>query len=94
MFFNDFDQKDYKVFLEKKPQRIISLVPSQTELLHDLGISNSLVGRTKFCIHPPENRAIPILGGTKRIHRERLVKAQPDLVIGNREENKRPISNG
>ena len=74
MFFNDFDQTGYKVFLEKKPQRIISLIPSHTELLHDLGISNSLVDRTKFCIHPQENQTNPILGGTKQIHRERLIK--------------------
>ena len=46
------DQLNRKIKLEKRPQRIISLVPSQTELLFDLGLSNNVVGITNFCIHP------------------------------------------
>ena len=87
MFFEDIDQTGYRVSLRKAPQRIISLVPSQTELLHDLGATNLLVGRTKFCIHPPGIQAIPVVGGTKQINREKLFDVKPDLVIGNQEEN-------
>ena len=87
MFFEDIDQTGYRISLRKAPQRIISLVPSQTELLHDLGATNLLVGRTKFCIHPPGIQAIPVVGGTKQINREKLFDVKPDLVIGNQEEN-------
>ena len=87
MFFEDIDQTGYRVSLRKAPQRIISLVPSQTELLHDLGATDLLVGRTKFCIHPPGIQAIPVVGGTKQINQERLLEVKPDLVIGNHEEN-------
>ena len=87
MFFEDIDQTGYRVSLRKAPQRIISLVPSQTELLHDLGATDLLVGRTKFCIHPPWIKAISVVGGTKQINREKLFDVKPALVIGNQEEN-------
>lgn len=70
------------------PQRIISLVPSQTELLLDLGLERRLAGRTKFCIHPVDAvRDIAIVGGTKKLILDRIHELQPDLIIGNREEN-------
>jgi ABC-type Fe3+-hydroxamate transport system substrate-binding protein len=70
------------------PQRIISLVPSQTELLFDLGLAEKVVGITKFCIHPAEFcRHIPKIGGTKHFHFDRIDRLQPDLIIGNKEEN-------
>lgn len=72
------------------PQRIVSLVPSQTELLFDLGLDAQLVGITKFCIHPADkvqNKAI--VGGTKTLHLDRIHALQPDLIIANKEENTR-----
>lgn len=60
------DQMGEMIRLECKPHRIISLVPSQTELLIDLGLAENIVGRTKFCIHPKDKVAnIPKIGGTK-----------------------------
>ncbi|NOT74497.1 MAG: ABC transporter substrate-binding protein [Cyclobacteriaceae bacterium] len=75
------------VFLQP-PQRIISLVPSQTELLFDLGLNEQVVGITKFCVHP--NRWIKsktIIGGTKNFHFDVIERLNPDLIIGNKEEN-------
>ncbi|GAB3940257.1 helical backbone metal receptor [Spirosoma harenae] len=72
------------------PQRIISLVPSQTELLFDLGLDETLVGITKFCIHPVDkvtNKTI--VGGTKTLNITKIESLQPDLIIANKEENSR-----
>jgi ABC-type Fe3+-hydroxamate transport system substrate-binding protein len=70
------------------PQRIISLVPSQTELLFDLGLAERVVGITKFCIHPAEFcRNIPKIGGTKHFHFDTISRLQPDLILANKEEN-------
>lgn len=69
-------------------RRIVSTVPSQTELLFDLGLGDRLVGRTKFCIHPKERVGeIPIIGGTKNLHISQIKELNPDLIIGNKEEN-------
>ena len=74
--------------ITSSPQRIISLVPSQTELLFDLGLAEKVVGITKFCIHPAEFcRNIPKIGGTKHFHFDVIDRLQPDLIIGNKEEN-------
>jgi ABC-type Fe3+-hydroxamate transport system substrate-binding protein len=63
-------------------------VPSQTELLYDLGLRDEVVGITKFCIHPDEwFRTKTRVGGTKSLHLERIRELQPDLVLANREEN-------
>jgi ABC-type Fe3+-hydroxamate transport system substrate-binding protein len=71
-------------------RRIVSLVPSQTELLVDLGLKNLLVGVTQFCVHPGDLRkAIPQVGGTKAVKTDQLPALKPDLVIGNKEENLR-----
>lgn len=70
------------------PQRIISLVPSQTELLFDLGLKNRIVGITKFCIHPADLCITkPKIGGTKNFNFKRIDQLKPDLIIGNKEEN-------
>ena len=80
------DQMGRKVTFSTSPKRIISLVPSQTEFLVDVGAS--VVGRTKFCIHPADRvTQIPIVGGTKNFRMEVIEKLQPDLIIGNKEEN-------
>ena len=70
------------------PQRIISLVPSQTELLHYLGLEQETVGITSFCVHPPEWFTVKTrVGGTKNIKKEIIDRLQPDLIIANKEEN-------
>jgi len=72
------------------PQRIISLVPSQTELLFDLGLNGEIVGITKFCIYPAHKvRDKTIVGGTKTGHLDRIHALKPDLIIANKEENTR-----
>lgn len=72
----------------KVPQRIISLVPSQTELLVDLGLESKIVGITKFCIHPKELKAKKaIVGGTKKVDYNKIIALAPDIVICNKEEN-------
>ncbi|MDR8390661.1 helical backbone metal receptor [Aliifodinibius sp. S!AR15-10] len=71
-------------------QRIISLVPSLTELLIYLGLKENLVGRTRFCIHPQEDIAdIPIIGGTKNPRIDKIKKAAPDFILANKEENRK-----
>lgn len=70
------------------PQRIISVVPSQTELLYDLGLRDEVIGITKFCIHPNEwFRSKTRVGGTKNLHIDRIHTLQPDLILANKEEN-------
>lgn len=82
------DQMQHEVKLASRPQRIISLVPSQTELLHDLGLEAETVGITKFCVHPEEwFRSKTRVGGTKQYHFDTIARLQPDLIIGNKEEN-------
>lgn len=84
------DQLNRKLFIPSPPQRIISLVPSQTELLIDLGLEERLVGVTKFCIHPAGLRKTKtIIGGTKNYRMEVVDLLMPDLVIGNKEENEK-----
>jgi ABC-type Fe3+-hydroxamate transport system substrate-binding protein len=70
--------------------RIVSLCPSLTELVFDLGHGAELVGRTKFCIHP-EGRvdAVEKVGGTKNPKLARIIELTPDLVLLNEEENRR-----
>jgi len=70
------------------PSRIVSLVPSQTELLYDLGLGERVVGITKFCVHPKEwFKAKTRIGGTKHVNIEDIKALSPDLIIGNKEEN-------
>ena len=74
--------------LIKKPNRIISLVPSQTELLHFLELDLETVGITKFCVHPSSwHREKIKIGGTKNIDIEKIITLEPDLIIANKEEN-------
>ncbi|MEM7108506.1 MAG: helical backbone metal receptor [Bacteroidota bacterium] len=86
------DQMGREVSLTPFPKRIISLVPSQTELLYYLGLKDRLVGITKFCIHPSDAlKENVIVGGTKKIRTQKVKELQPDLVIGNKEENTQDI---
>ncbi len=84
------DQMHRQVEVSFPPQRIISTVPSQTELLHYLGLGDQVVGLTKFCEHPePWRREKTLIGGTKQFHFDRIEALQPDLIIGNKEENEK-----
>jgi len=77
-----------EVLLPVFPLRIVSLVPSQTELLFELGLGERVVGITKFCIHPKtwfESKSR--VGGTKHVDFEKIAALKPDLIIGNKEEN-------
>src|SRR5882762_4893962 len=78
------------VDLPSTPKRIISLVPSQTELLFDLGLDEEIIGITKFCIHPADHVKHKVkIGGTKQLNIRLIKELKPDLVIGNKEENER-----
>jgi ABC-type Fe3+-hydroxamate transport system substrate-binding protein len=84
------DQMGRQVSIPVRPLRIVSLVPSQTELLYDFGLDDRVVGITKFCIHPTEwYKTKTRVGGTKNVHFDVIEKLQPDLIIGNKEENDR-----
>lgn len=70
--------------------KIVSLCPSLTELVFDLGAGASLVGRTKFCVHPAAGvDAVEKVGGTKNPKIDRIVELAPDIVLMNDEENRR-----
>ena len=82
------DQMGYEVLVPHMPKRVISLVPSQTELLYYLGLQESIVGVTKFCICPIDNTSIRTkIGGTKKFNFDLINSLNPDLIIGNKEEN-------
>ena len=82
------DQLQRTVNLEKVPKRIVSLVPSQTELLVDLGLESSIVGLTKFCVHPVGLRKRKtIVGGTKTVNFDKIKALRPDVILCNKEEN-------
>ncbi|WP_338759477.1 helical backbone metal receptor [Bernardetia sp. ABR2-2B] len=82
------DQLNRKVEVTEFPKRIISLVPSQTELLFDLGVGENVVGITKYCIHPKEKiKKIDKVGGTKDFDIDKIIELNPDLIIANKEEN-------
>lgn len=86
------DARGQRVRLERAPRRIVSLVPSQTELLAYLGLDHETVGLTRFCVRPEgwkERKAI--VGGTKQVHLDDLKALQPDLVLTNREENTQDV---
>ena len=84
------DQTGNTIRLKKTPERIISLVPSQSEFLWELGLKKELTGITKFCIHPNEMyTTTQRVGGTKNLHIDKIRELQPDLIIGNKEENDR-----
>jgi ABC-type Fe3+-hydroxamate transport system substrate-binding protein len=84
------DQLGRTISLHQYPKKIISLVPSQTELLHTLGLEEEVKGITKFCKHPQQwfrNKAT--IGGTKDVRMEKIHAIKPDLIIANKEENDR-----
>jgi ABC-type Fe3+-hydroxamate transport system substrate-binding protein len=84
------DQLGRTLELTHTPAKIISLVPSQTELLYDLGLDEEIAGITKFCVHPQHwFRNKKRVGGTKNVNMKIIGDIQPDLIIANKEENDR-----
>ncbi|MDQ3108546.1 MAG: helical backbone metal receptor [Bacteroidota bacterium] len=84
------DQMQREITLENVPERIISLVPSQTELLADLGLQKEVVGVTKFCVYPMDwFRTKESVGGPKSVSTDKIRSLKPDLIIGNKEENEK-----
>ncbi len=82
------DQLGREIQINYPPKIIISLVPSQTELLFDLGLDEEVVGITKFCIHPiAKVKDTTKIGGTKKLDIKKIISLKPDLIIGNKEEN-------
>lgn len=82
------DMMGRTVFIKEQCKKIVSLVPSQTELLYDLGLEAHIVGITKFCVHPA--RALKekmIVGGTKKVRFDLIKQLNPDIIIANKEEN-------
>ena len=83
------DQLNRKVAVDSlKPLRIVSLVPSQTEFLHDIGLEEEVVGITKFCIHPKRWFKTKVrVGGTKNLNLNTIRSLKPTLILANKEEN-------
>lgn len=84
------DDLGTEISLAKVPQRVISLVPSITKTICDLGGESQLVGVTKFCVHPVHIRhTAKKIGGTKNVNIGKIAALNPDLIIANKEENTR-----
>jgi iron complex transport system substrate-binding protein len=82
------DQLGREISLKSTPKRIVSLVPSQTELLYDLALENEIVGITKFCVHPYQLKSTKkIVGGTKKVDFGKIKALEPDFILCNKEEN-------
>jgi len=82
------DQLHRVIEIPDNPLKIVSLVPSQTELLVSLGLRDKLVGITKFCVHPTDLRnTVTVVGGTKSVHYDKIETLQPDIILCNKEEN-------
>ncbi|OBX22048.1 MULTISPECIES: ABC transporter substrate-binding protein [Bizionia] len=82
------DQLQRPIYLNNTPKRIVCLVPSITELICDLGLESSLVGVTKFCVHPRHIFTnVAVVGGTKQVHYDKIRDLSPDIILCNKEEN-------
>lgn len=82
------DQLGRKIELKETPKRIVSLVPSQTELLFDLGLEPFIVGITHYCVHPEFLKQIKTsVGGTKKVNLRKVKELKPDIILCNKEEN-------
>lgn len=82
------DQMGHTFEFLKALNRIVSIVPSQTELLYDLGLEERIVGITKFCVHPYHFKSTKkIVGGTKKVDYDKIRALNPDIIICNKEEN-------
>ena len=82
------DQLGREITLNSTPKRIVSLVPSQTELLHNLALENEIIGITNFCVHPFHLKSTKtIVGGTKKVNYDKIKELKPDFILCNKEEN-------
>lgn len=82
------DSLNRKIDLPKTPQRITSLVPSLTELLHDMGLERQIVGVTKYCVHPVHYKSTKVMvGGTKKVKYQAIKDLNPDFILCSKEEN-------
>lgn len=80
----------FKIMPDSPFLKIVSLVPSLTELLIYLGLKEQLIGRTRFCIHPEADiKSVPIVGGTKNPNLEKIISLKPDFILANKEENRK-----
>lgn len=86
------DARGRTVRVPRRPDRIVSLVPSITESLFAFGLGDRVVGVTRFCVHPADarERAV-VVGGTHDVNVEQLCALRPDFVIANQEENPREL---
>lgn len=82
------DPLERVVAIPKAPLRIVSLVPSLSELVVGLGLEAQLLGITKFCIAPAHlKKTKAIVGGTKQVHLDKIAALQPNIILANKEEN-------
>ena len=85
------DDLGRELLFGRPPERIVSLVPSETHTLFALGAGARVVGRTRYCVEPASQvENIPVVGGTKDIDAEAIMALEPDLILVNQEENSRP----
>lgn len=75
------DDFGYKITINKKPERIVSLAPSNTEILFAIGVGDKVVGVTTYCDYPPQVKRIDTVGGYSTPNIEAIVAKNPDLVI-------------
>ncbi len=88
--YSTIDQCGRQVNMPRLPRRIVSVVPSQTELLYDLATEGEIVGITWFCVHPADRvKNATKVGGTKNLKIDEIRSLSPDLIIANKEENTR-----
>jgi iron complex transport system substrate-binding protein len=78
---NIVDSLGRSVTIDKIPQRIVSLAPSNTEILFALGLDDKIVGVTEYCNYPEEAMAKPKVGGFSNVDIEKVVSLEPDLVL-------------
>lgn len=84
------DQLQRPVELKKAPTKIVSLVPSLTEYVCSIDADNQLAGISKFCIHPHNlKKKVKVIGGTKNPNLNKIRELEPDLIIANKEENRK-----
>lgn len=84
------DQIGRTIEVNHPPKSIVSLVPSQTELLFDLGLDEEIRGITYFCVYPQDKfKEKTKIGGTKKLKLDKIRELDPDLIIGNKEENEK-----
>ena len=86
-YFKSIDRLGKEIIVPSPLKRIVSVVPSQTELLFDLEVGDLVVGVTWFCIHPEDAIKKHHIGGTKSLKLEKIAALNPDLIIANKEEN-------